>query len=122
MIRRRKDYWFWYDRDTGEIVPMPQRTYRGSHAETPVTQSFLSRVITDPQPPRTVIPTRVALRRITACFAVPTDDGQSLREANLSIACPFRSGSQETLQQLREVKDFPGVLAMNYQGESFRRQ
>jgi len=114
--RRGRDYWVLYDSDAGVSKYAVQRTFTtGTQAQTPLTNLFFARLVTLPLPPG-LVRLRWQPRRYSACFINPNNLSQ---ESNFSVISPYHPSSNTLRLHGIEIKNYDGVQAVTYQGESW---
>lgn len=116
LTRRYEDIKFTYDLDfPNRTVVIRQRTYKTASgvAETPITSRLLDRQVPGNAPAPRAKP--IEPREVTACFANPANtDGVS----NFTVYIPYRATDPAHREHVAELKSFPGVLSIRYQGET----
>lgn len=106
-------YKFLYTHDNGEGVIRQQREYySGDISLTPITNLFLSRVITDPVK---VVPKKNDQLRHMIVY-IPNDQTE-LGFSEFQAFIPYRPGDEFLNQHIIEILDVPNVECGDYKGE-----
>jgi len=114
--RRGRDYWVLYDSDLGVTRYAVQRTYSfPPQGQTPLTPLFFARLVSLPLPPG-LVKLSWNPRKYIACLPNPANVSG---ESNLSVICPYHPSSPNVRLHGIEIKNYPGVHAVSYQGEQW---
>lgn len=119
VLRAYKNRILTYDRDLlNQQVKIQARIYLGQLPPTPVPPSLEARLSDDPA---WKAPKRNGWepRNVSACFASgTTQSGESRR----TVINPYRPGEYQHNELIRDVFDTPGVLALDYTGETLNKK
>lgn len=63
----------------------------------------------------------ITLRNFSCCFLPLNPDAQKSNETLRTVYCPYRPATAEWRQLARELVDYPDILAIDYTGETHRR-
>lgn len=108
-----------YDRDLlNQSVKVQTRIFMGQLPPTPTPPSLEARLSDDPA---WKAPKRNGWepRNVSACFAQPENKSG---EANRTVINPYRPGTYQHNELIRDVFDTPGVLALTYTGETLNKK
>ena len=63
----------------------------------------------------------LTLRNFSCCFFPLNPESQKSNETLRTVYCPYRPATPEWKQLARELVDYPDVLAVDYTGETHRK-
>lgn len=93
----------------------------GEAIGTPRPPMYLARLQTDKP---LEVPKRdesLTLRNFSCCFLPLNPDAQKSNETRRTVYCPYRPATAEWTQLARELVIYPDVLAVDYTGETHRK-
>lgn len=117
-VRRTRDYKIRYITDLFYQKLIVQRTYvdrDNGTILTPITQSFLDRLVTDDNILDPI--ENLEARNVETCFLNPNNQSG---ESRFNVIIPYNPDEGGHSQQIKEIENYPGVVTLIYYGEKYR--